>query len=55
MSNMRLLEVSGTSFEMGRQHALAYSAEILELAEDRLQLSSNKYWTGTTLSRQLWA
>jgi isopenicillin-N N-acyltransferase-like protein len=52
MPNLRLLEVSGTPFEMGRQHAAAYPKEIQELTEDRLQLSSNKNWTGKALSRQ---
>lgn len=52
MPNLRLLEVSGTPFEMGRQHAAAYPKEIQELTEDRLNLSSNKNWTGKELSRQ---
>ena len=52
MSHLRLLEVSGSPIEMGRQHATAYPTAIQELAEDRLQLSSNKNWTGKTLSRQ---
>src|SRR5262245_52594491 len=52
MPNLRLLEVSGTPFEMGRQHAAAYPKEIQELTEDRLSLSSNINWTGKELSRQ---
>ncbi len=52
MPNLRLLEVSGAPFEMGRQHAAAYPREIQELTEDRLHLSSNKNWTGKELSRQ---
>ncbi|MBI1878409.1 MAG: hypothetical protein HYR94_09315 [Chloroflexi bacterium] len=52
MPNLRLLEVSGPPFEMGRQHAAAYPKEIQELTEDRLRLSSNKNWTGKELSRQ---
>ena len=52
MPNLRLLDVSGAPFEMGRQHAAAYPQEIQELAEDRLRLSSNKNWTGKELSRQ---
>ncbi len=51
MPNLRLLEVSGSPFEMGRQHAAAYPKEIQELTEDRLRLSSNKNWTGKDLSR----
>ena len=46
MSKIRLLEVSGTPFEMGQQHGQAYAGAIAELAEDRVQLSSNKNWTG---------
>ncbi len=52
MPKLRLLEVSGSPFEMGRQHAATYAQEIRELTEDRLQLSSNKNWTGKELSRQ---
>jgi hypothetical protein len=46
MPKLRLLEVSGSPFEIGRQYASAYPHEIRELTEDRLQLSSNKDWTG---------
>jgi isopenicillin-N N-acyltransferase-like protein len=49
---MRLLELSGPPFDMGRQHGLAYPEEINALAEDRLQLSSSPAWTGKELSRQ---
>ncbi len=52
MPNLCLLEVSGTPFEMGRQHAATYPKEIRELTEDRLRLSSDKNWTGKELSRQ---
>lgn len=52
MPRLRLLEVSGTPFEMGRQHAAAYPKEIQELTKDRLSLSSDKNWTGKELSRQ---
>lgn len=52
MPKIRLLEVSGSPYEMGQQHALAYPTEIQALTEDRLQLSSNKNWTGKKLSRQ---
>lgn len=51
MPKIRLLEVTGTPFELGHQHGLAYPKEIGVLTEDRLQLSSNKYWTGQELSR----
>jgi isopenicillin-N N-acyltransferase-like protein len=52
MSKIRLLEVCGTSFDMGYQHGLAYLQEIHELAEERIHLSSDKNWTGQALSRQ---
>jgi len=47
---MRLLELSGSPFDMGRQHGLAYPEEINALTEDRLQLSSSPAWTGKALS-----
>lgn len=52
MAHLRHLTISGSPYEMGRQHGLAYSKEIRELAVDRLQLSSNKNWTGKELSRR---
>lgn len=52
MPKLRLLEVSGSSFEMGRQHASAYPDEINKLAEERLQLSSHREWMGKELSCQ---
>lgn len=52
MPKIRVLEVSGTPFELGRQHGLAYPREIQELAEERVRLSSNRNWTGTELARQ---
>lgn len=51
MPKMRLLEISGAPFEMGRQHGAAYAEAIRELTEDRLRLSSNSNWTGKNLSR----
>jgi isopenicillin-N N-acyltransferase-like protein len=52
MTRIRLLEISGNHFDMGRQHGLAYPAEIRLLAEERVELSSSKAWTGHELSRQ---
>ena len=52
MSEIRVLEISGTPFEMGYQHGRTYTNEIRELAEERIHLSSNKNWTGKELSRQ---
>ena len=52
MSAIRVLEVSGTPFEMGYQHGQAYADQIRELADERIHLSSDKNWTGQALSRQ---
>jgi len=52
MSEIRVLEVSGTPFEMGYQHGQAYTDQIRELAEERIHLSSSKSWTGKELSQQ---
>ncbi len=49
---IRMLEISGTPFEMGYQHGLSYPKEIAELEEERIQLSSDINWTGQELSRQ---
>ncbi len=51
MSDIRVLEVSGTPFEMGQQHGLAYPAEIQALTQDRLHLSRDKHWTGKELNQ----
>ena len=52
MPEIRKLEISGNPFEMGRQHGMAYAAEIQKLAEERIHLSSDKNWTGHQLTRQ---
>jgi isopenicillin-N N-acyltransferase like protein len=51
MPKIRLLEISGNPFEMGRQHGQAYPEEIRLLAEERVELSRSKAWTGHELSR----
>lgn len=52
MSKLRVLEVSGTPYEMGYQHGKAYVHEIRELTEERIHLSSDPRWTGgKSLSR----
>jgi isopenicillin-N N-acyltransferase-like protein len=51
MPPIRVLETSGTPFVMGRQHGLAFAHQIRELAEERLELSSDKNWTGHELPR----
>jgi isopenicillin-N N-acyltransferase-like protein len=52
MPKIRTLELSGTPYELGYQHGLAYPTEIQALAEERVELSSSKNWTGQELSRQ---
>ncbi len=49
---MNLLTLRGTPYEMGRQYAEQFRTEIRHFAEDRLQLSQTKTWTGHELSRQ---
>jgi isopenicillin-N N-acyltransferase like protein len=51
MTKIRVLEIAGTPYEMGYQHGLAYIDDIRELTEERVQLSSDRYWTGRTLAR----
>jgi len=51
MPPIRVVEVSGAPVEMGLQHGRAFAAEIRELAEERLLLSSSKNWTGRELAR----
>ncbi len=51
MPRIRLLETSGTPYAMGTQHGQAYADSIRELTEERLQLSSEETWTGSSLSR----
>ncbi|MCB0180858.1 MAG: hypothetical protein KDI62_21690 [Anaerolineae bacterium] len=51
MPKFRVLELSGSPFEMGYRHGQAYADQIPELAEERVRLSSDKKWTGRTLAR----
>ncbi|MBK8050572.1 MAG: hypothetical protein IPK16_27780 [Anaerolineales bacterium] len=46
MASMRVLTVSGSSFEIGYTHGRAYAKEIGELTEERLRLSCDPFWTG---------
>lgn len=52
MPSLRVLEVSGTPYQMGYQHGKAYAQQIRELAAERLHLSSDETWTGRCLPRQ---
>lgn len=51
MPTMRVLNLSGDPADLGRQHGLAYTEAIRELAEDRLRLCSNPHWSGKPLDR----
>lgn len=52
MDKLRVLEVSGSFYEMGVQHAQEYSKAIHDFTEDRIQLSMGEVWTGRNLSRE---
>ncbi len=49
MSKIRLLEISGTPYQMGYQHGQAYAESIREFTEERIELCSNPDWTGREL------
>jgi len=46
MSKLRVLQVSGSPYELGYQHGKAFAAEIGQLTEERLRLSCDPFWTG---------
>lgn len=50
MPSLRVLEISGSHYEMGRQHGEAYTHDIREIADERLRLSMDETWTGRSLS-----
>lgn len=47
-----MLEISGSFYDMGRQHAEKYSDAIHEFTEDRIHLSMGELWTGRNISRE---
>jgi isopenicillin-N N-acyltransferase like protein len=49
---LRILELSGTHYEIGRAHGEAYHDAIHKFTEERLHLSSSADWTGRSLSRE---
>lgn len=49
MAKIRILELSGTPYEMGYQHGKHYADDIRHFTEDRLQLCTSDYWTGQHL------
>ncbi|MDQ7026190.1 MAG: C45 family peptidase [Anaerolineae bacterium] len=52
MTKMRVLEMSGSFYDMGKQHGETFHDAIHEFTEDRIQLSGNEKWTGRSLSRE---
>jgi hypothetical protein len=52
MKKLRVLEVSGSFYEMGVQHAQKYGDAIHEFTEDRIHLSMGELWTGRNISRE---
>ncbi|MGB1287311.1 MAG: C45 family autoproteolytic acyltransferase/hydrolase [Aggregatilineales bacterium] len=52
MSKLRVLEVSGSFYDIGYQHGKAHYDAIHHFTEDRIELSRTEKWTGRTLSRE---
>jgi len=51
MPALRVLNLSGSHYEMGVQHGQAYTDEIREVAEERIRLSCDETWTGRSLTQ----
>ena len=51
MTKIRVLEVSGSPFAMGRQHGAAHKEAIVAFARERVHLSGDPKWTGRGLSK----
>ena len=51
MSRIRILEISGTPYEMGYRHGETYADAIRMFTEERVRLSSSEHWTGRNLSQ----
>lgn len=51
MGRIRVLELSGSAYDMGMKHGKTYHDEIHMFTEDRVELSQNIDWTGRNLSR----
>jgi len=52
MGRIRVLELSGSHYDMGYAHGKRYRDEIHMFTEDRVNLSSDENWTGRNLSRE---
>lgn len=51
MPPIRVLDISGTSFEMGHRHGTIHADAIRAIAEERIHLSTTAMWTGRTFTR----
>ena len=49
---LRVLELSGTPFEMGYKHGRAFKEDIVAFASERVKLSGDAKWSGQDLSRR---
>lgn len=52
MGRIRVLELSGSFYEMGKKHGELFRDEIHMFTEDRVELSQDVNWTGRNLSRE---
>ncbi len=52
MTSIPLLQVSGSFYEMGHAHGLAYRDAIRRYTEGRIRLAQSDTWTGRSLSRE---
>jgi isopenicillin-N N-acyltransferase like protein len=48
---IRVLELSGSPYDMGYQHGLSHAEAIQHFAEERVKLSGEEAWTGRNLPR----
>ncbi len=52
MKRIRVVEISGSAFDMGWQHGKRFHDEIHMFTEDRVRLCQDPNWTGHSLSRE---
>ncbi len=52
MPPIRILEISGSPYEMGFTHGQQYARQIREITAERIHLCSDETWTGRNLSRK---
>jgi len=51
MNKIRVLDLSGSHYDMGYQHGLSYADGIRHFAEERVKLSGNPMWAGQSFTR----